>query len=161
MAPTITSKCYFPNTAINLFSGIEQLINNAKEEILSNFRNETLKINSSLTQLSAKIEKVDNRIIDLEDNTANQQMQFENILADLKNIRIHKDESMDIFGEIESRMNRMNNVVISGNGQIFDLQPFEVKCKKGNRKVKSYMDEENERQRRLKNSKLAKKRTTA
>ena len=37
-------------------SDIEQLINNAKEEILSIFRNEISKLNFSLTQLSTKIE---------------------------------------------------------------------------------------------------------
>lgn len=116
MAPTITPKRNTRATSqmqppINL-SDIEQLINNAKEEILSNFRNEVSKINTSLTHLSAKIEKIDNRIIELEDKTSNQQMQIENILADLKNIQ--KDEGMDIFGEMESRMHRMNNVIISG-----------------------------------------------
>ena len=92
-------------------SDIEEIINKAKEDILAQFRDEISKISSSLNSLSKKVEKIDDRMTGLEDRNREHHNQIESIQTTLKEVQKRDEFNLQ---EMESRLNRMTNVIISG-----------------------------------------------
>ena len=100
------------------FSDIEQLIFGAKEEILKHLQFEIKKIDNSIENLTTKIEKFEDRLTELQEKSAAQETQIQ----DIKNTigTICGKITADITDEMEQRARRMQNLVISGIPELND-----------------------------------------